>query len=75
MRTTLDISDAVLDQARAVARDRGISLGAAVSLLAERGMRAPVSRGGDTTGLPAFDVPPDATPLTAEMVRAALVDE
>lgn len=75
MRTTLDISDAVLDQARAVARDRGISLGAAVSLLAERGMRAPLTRGDDTTGLPAFDVPNDAAPLTPEMVRAALDDD
>jgi hypothetical protein len=75
MRTTLDISDAVLDQARAVARDRGISLGAAVSLLAERGMRAAVAPGDDATGLPAFAVPPDAAPLTSEMVRAALDDE
>jgi hypothetical protein len=75
MRTTLDISDAVLDQARAVARDRGISLGAAVSLLAERGMRAPVSPGTDDTGLPAFEVGTDAGVLTPEMVRAALDDE
>lgn len=75
MRTTLDISDAVLHQARAVAHDRGISLGAAVSLLAERGMRAPITTGDDTTGLPAFDVPSDAVPLTPELVRAALVDE
>ena len=70
MRTTLDLDDAVLEQARAIARDRGISLGAAVSLLAERGMR---SAGiVDDTGLPAFDVSPDARMLTPEMVRAVL---
>ena len=75
MRTTLDIDDSVLDQARAIARDRGISLGAAVSLLAERGMRSALVAGLDTTGLPAFDVAPDARVITPEMVRAALDDE
>jgi hypothetical protein len=73
MRTTLDLDDAVLDQARAIARDRGISLGAAVSLLAERGMRSVLIV--DDTGLPAFDVSPDARILTPEMVRAVLDDE
>jgi antitoxin component of RelBE/YafQ-DinJ toxin-antitoxin module len=73
MRTTLDLDDAVLDQARAIARDRGISIGAAVSLLAERGMRSALV--ADDTGLPAFAVAPDARMLTPEMVRAALDDE
>ena len=73
MRTTLDLDDAVLEQARAIARDRGISLGAAVSLLAERGMRSALFV--DDTGLPAFDVSPDARILTPEMVRAVLNDE
>ncbi len=75
MRTTLDLDDVVLDHARTIARDRGISLGAAVSSLAIRGMRAPLTQGVDDTGLPAFDVPADAGVLTEEMVRAALDDE
>jgi len=75
MRTTLDLDDVVLDHARAIARDRGISLGAAVSLLAVRGLRAPLAQGTDDTGLPAFDVPADAGVLTEQMVRAALDDE
>jgi len=75
MRTTLDIDDTVLDQARAIARDRGISLGAAISLLAERGLRSAPVVGSDDTGLPAFDVAPDAPMLTPEMVRAAMDDE
>ena len=73
MRTTLDLDDAVLEQARAIARDRGISLGAAVSLLAGRGMRSALIV--DDKGLPAFDVSPDARILTPEMVRAVLDDE
>ena len=73
MRTTLDIDDAVLDQARAIAQERGISLGAAVSRLALRGMRPDVRP--NSTGLPVFDVSVDAPVLTPEMVRAALDDE
>ncbi len=38
MRTTLDIDDAILSAARSLARARGISLGAAVSELARRGL-------------------------------------
>ena len=75
MRTTLDIDNTVLDQARAIAQERRISLGAAVSLLAVRGMQAPILAGEDSTGLPAFDVPMGAPILTPDMVRAALDDE
>lgn len=38
MRTTLDIEDAILAAARSLARAEGISLGAAVSELARRGL-------------------------------------
>lgn len=48
MRTTLDIDDAVLRAARALAAQRDISLGAAVSELALRGLRPPTTaRDGD----------------------------
>ncbi len=40
MRTTLDIDDAVLRAARALADQRLVSLGAAVSELALRGLRS-----------------------------------
>lgn len=40
MRTTLEIDDTVLAAARSLARTRGISLGAAVSELAGRGLAA-----------------------------------
>lgn len=40
MRTTLDIDDTVLSAARSLARSRGISVGAALSQLAQRGLSA-----------------------------------
>lgn len=40
MRTTLELDDTVLAAARSLARTRGCSLGAAVSDLALRGLRA-----------------------------------
>lgn len=42
MRTTLDLDEHVLAAARSLARARGISVGAAVSELARRGINAPV---------------------------------
>ncbi len=38
MRTTLELDDAVLAAARSLARSQGVSLGAAVSELARRGL-------------------------------------
>ena len=67
MRTTLELDDTVLAVARSIAHDEGISLGAAVSRLAERGIR------GDsitpTGGFPVFTAPADATPITLELVN------
>ncbi len=51
MRTTLEIDDAVLRAARALADQRLISLGAAVSELALRGLRAS-GEGIPTEGFP-----------------------
>ena len=50
MRTTLEIDDAVLRAARALAAQRDISLGAAVSELALRGLRPRTP--ATTTGFP-----------------------
>lgn len=69
MRTTLEIDDAVLSAARAIARDRGISLGAAVSSLAMQGLRT-VGPIDISTGFPAFAVEVDAAPITLEDVNA-----
>ncbi|MDA2987915.1 MAG: antitoxin [Actinomycetota bacterium] len=68
MRTTLDIDDSVLAAARSLSADSGMSLGAAVSELARRGLRPRVV----DNGFPMFDVAPDTPPMTPDMVRDAL---
>jgi hypothetical protein len=68
MRTTLDLDDAVLAAARSLSAESGMSLGAAVSELARRGLQPRVV----DNGFPMFDVAPDTPPMTPEMVREAL---
>jgi hypothetical protein len=67
MRTTIDIDDEVLAAARALSAESGVSLGAAVSELARRGLRP---RTVDS-GFPTFEVAPDTPPMTPDMVREA----
>ena len=72
MRTTLDLDDAVLAAARALSRAEGVSLGAAVSELARRGL-APTPSRIDHSAAPVFPVfvtSPGAPPLTLELVNA-----
>ena len=71
MRTTLEIDDGVLAAARSLAADKRISLGAAVSELAQRGLRSAGTKLDH--GLPVFDVKL-ARPITPELV-AELRDE
>ena len=52
MRTTLDLDDVVLAAARSLARARGVSLGAAVSELARRGLEVGRTTQFDTTDAP-----------------------
>lgn len=70
MRTTLEIDDTVLAAARSLARAEGLSLGAAVSELARRGLRAPSGR-VDLSEVP-FPVLVDPTGhvVTPELVDA-----
>ena len=70
MRTTLAIDDDVLDEARRIAAVERRGLGKVISDLARRSL-APVEV-VETDGLPVFDVPADAPPITPEMVAAAL---
>jgi hypothetical protein len=67
MRTTLTLDPDVLRAARRLARARSISLGAALSELARRGLRLERALAGD--GLPLFHVPAGARPITLEEVR------
>ncbi|HWE83470.1 MAG TPA: hypothetical protein VG267_00895 [Terracidiphilus sp.] len=66
MRTTLDIRDEVLEKVKAYAAARSISNGAAISELAERGLKADVPTRWEN-GLLVFDPGPEGA-VTAEHV-------
>lgn len=74
MRTTVNLEDDILRAARALARERGDSLGTVLSDLARKGLRpqAPSAYEGD---FPVFQVREDAPPLTSEMVEGAMEDD
>ncbi len=72
MRTTLNVDDDVLAGARVLAAERGVSVGAALSDLARRSLRA--RRVATERRIPGFTVDPDSPPITPEMVRAANED-
>jgi len=72
MRTTLNLADDVLAVARSLARERGVSVGTAVSDLARKGLQ---DRPVDTRrAVPGFTVEPASQPITPEMVRSASED-
>jgi hypothetical protein len=66
MRTTLDIDENLLAIARVRAKERGISLGAAVSEMMRQGLRIPIQT--SRSGFPVFEPPPDAPVVTDELV-------
>ena len=68
MRTTLDIDDSVLAAARALSQSSGLSLGAAVSELARRGLEPRLV----DSDFPTFAVAPETAPMTPDLVREAL---
>ena len=68
MRTTLELGDDVLAAARALSHESGVTLGAAVTELARRGL-APRIVDSD---FPTFEVAPDTPVMTPAMVREAL---
>lgn len=74
MRTTVTIDDDVLRAARALAAARGLSLGAALSELARRGLRpsAPHGYRGD---FPVFEVREESAAFGPDEVADALDEE
>jgi plasmid stability protein len=66
MRTTLDIDDNLLAIARVRAREKGISIGAAVSEIMRKGLEVPMRR--SKRGFPIFELPPEGPVITSEMV-------
>ncbi len=73
VRTTLKIDDDVLEAARCIADDEGATVGEVMSRLARRGLE-PRTESRDRGRFPTFAVPPDAPPITTEIVRRALDD-
>ena len=75
MRTTLNLDGDIVEAARSLARVERRSLGDVVSALARRGLAPDMARLSEDGGFPAFAVPPDASPITEEMVRTALDEQ
>ena len=72
MRTTLEIDDHVLAVAREMGSVLDISLGAALSELARRGIgRGEVTTFG-TSRIPVFTVSEGSAPITNDMISKAL---
>jgi hypothetical protein len=76
MRTTLTIDPDIVETARALAAQRGVSIGAVISDLARRGLRgdspaAPAQR----NGIPLLPVGSDSRVVTPELVAAILDEE
>ena len=72
MRTTVEIDDQVLAAARDMSSVRKISLGAALSELARRGMSRGAKPVMGTNGIPVFEVGAAATPITNDMISQGM---
>lgn len=68
MRTTLAIDDDVLNTAKAIARQRGVSLGEVVSDLARQALRKPTP-GDVRSGIALLPGREGAGPVTLEIVN------
>ncbi|MEQ9570145.1 MAG: CopG family transcriptional regulator [Longimicrobiales bacterium] len=73
MRTTLNLDDDVMRAVRALAHERGVSLGDIVSELVRDALRAPPEM-ARSSGVPVFTVREGAAPITPEMVSEAMED-
>jgi 23S rRNA G2445 N2-methylase RlmL len=73
MRTTLDLDDNLLQIAKVRARERGVSLGVAVSDLMRKGLEA--SARVSSSGFPVFEPPAGAPIVTDELVARYRDDE
>lgn len=73
MRTTITLDDDVLASARALAAQRGVSIGTVVSELARRSL-APSQPAATRNGIRLFPVRPDAGPVTPELVKTLAED-
>jgi hypothetical protein len=73
VRTTLDLDDNLLAIAKVRAREKGISVGAAVSEMMRRGLEVTVHR--SKSGFPVFQQPPPNAPVVTDAIVAKYRDE
>ena len=73
VRTILAIDDDVLEAARCIADEEGVSVGDVISRLARRGLE-PRTESRGRGRFPTFAVPREAPPFTTDMVSRALDD-
>ncbi len=74
MRTTVTIDQDVFEAAQSLADSSGQRLGAVLSQLARRGLRAETST-ARKNGLPVFSVSPDAQVIPSSRAHQLLADE
>jgi hypothetical protein len=74
MRTTLSLDDDVVDIAKEYAAVKNLSLGAAVSDLVRKGIKAPLPI-RMVNGIAVFDLPADSPVVTSERVKEILDSE
>ncbi len=68
MRTTVDLDNDVLTAVKAVARQRGVTIGKVLSDLARQAMLRP-SEGATRNGVPLFPVRADAGVVTLTLIN------
>ena len=74
MRTTVTLDDDVFEAARAQAEASGKNLGAVLSQLARRGLRAS-AQATSKTGLPVFKVRPEAAIIPSSRAKKLLAED
>ena len=74
MRTTINLDDDILQQAKNYADSRSVPLGRAVSDLVRRGLNSPVQT-QVVNGFHVVVLPPNSEPVTSERVKKLLEDE
>ena len=74
MRTTISLDDDVFEAAKTLATSSGKKLGKVLSQLARRGLRVEAST-SRKSGLPVFQVGPDAPVIPSSRARKLLADD
>jgi len=74
MRTTVTLDDDVFEAARAQAQASGKKLGAVLSQLARRGLRA-APQSAKKSGLPVFKIQPDADIIPSSRAKELLAED